>query len=210
MQAPVAPWPLSPAKVSRSGLEAQQKEPSAAVTVPSWNARLLSVKKAWLGYGAFLLLVFSGEAQSGCAGQECTEMGCIDGYEVTIRRADGTAPTEPVAVEYGEEHVVCPPVSVDGERYVACSIAVGLSLRDQVTCTETQDDDSQSQSCTPTGDYELSLTIQGLPVSVRVTLNGDDTVIHERTFTPDYRSFQPNGEGCEPTCRQASDVWSLP
>jgi hypothetical protein len=166
--------------------------------------------KGWLGYGAFVLLVFSGEAQSGCAGQECTEIGCIDGYELTIRRDDGTAPTERVEVEYGDEHVVCPLVAVDGERYVACSIAVGLSLRDQVTCTKTQDDDSQSQSCTPTGDYELSLSIQGLPASVRVTLNEGDAVVGERTLTPKYRSFQPNGEGCEPTCRQASDLWSLP
>ena len=166
--------------------------------------------RPWLGYGALVLLVFSGEAQSGCTGQQCTEIGCIDGYELTIRRADGTAPIERVEVEYGEEHAVCPLVTVDGERYVACSIAVGLNLRDQVTCTETHDDDSQSQSCTPTGDYELSLSIQGLPASVRVTLHDGAAIVHERTFAPNYRSFQPNGEGCEPTCRQASELWSLP
>ena len=64
--------------------------------------------------------------------------------------------------------------------------------------------------CVPTGTFEEVVTITGTPAAIRVTARMADTTVGERTFEPQYKTSQPNGPDCEPTCRQWSDVWDLP
>src|SRR5690606_6653103 len=45
---------------------------------------------------------------------------------------------------------------------------------------------------------------QGAPTSVRVEIYHQDRAVAQQSFTPTYRTVQPNGPGCEPICEQAS------
>ena len=166
----------------------------------------------WVGRSsAAISLVVLVLAVFGCAeGHACTEIGCADGWSLTLREADGSAPTHVVELDIDGEHVVCPPVSL-AARFATCSESVTLQLSDEVMCEEkTSSNGDRMQTCTPTGRLEETVFVNGTPAEVVVALSDDGTVTDERTFEPDYETTQPNGPECGPICHQASDRWDIP
>ncbi|MCB1138344.1 MAG: hypothetical protein KDK23_06280 [Leptospiraceae bacterium] len=49
-----------------------------------------------------------------------------------------------------------------------------------------------------------TISLHGLHKSVTITVDGRSL----GSFTPEYRTFRPNGPGCEPECRAAHIVVS--
>ncbi len=52
--------------------------------------------------------------------------------------------------------------------------------------------------------------IEGEPAHVKMTIQQGGAVLHTGEFDPVYRTLQPNGPSCEPTCRQASHSIAVP
>ncbi|AUX40937.1 hypothetical protein SOCE26_023390 [Sorangium cellulosum] len=159
-------------------------------------------------------------ATSGCIeGKACTAMACLDGFHITTATADKSWAPGDYALE----------ITVDGE-VVSCayswtgtsppgqlvsaqcsSRAVSVEVHPVTTCTETRRGDAVSQSCVPVpGQFTQGISISGTPARVDVTERRDGAVLGERSFTPGYRTWYPNGEGCEPGCRVDEQEWELP
>jgi hypothetical protein len=48
------------------------------------------------------------------------------------------------------------------------------------------------------------------PARVQVTIRHGAEVLHTSEIQPQYKTLQPNGPGCEPTCRSASGAIAVP
>jgi hypothetical protein len=158
--------------------------------------------------GAFLAKI-TGVIAVGCETHECTEIGCADGWSLTLVEADGAPAAHTLEALVDGAEFVCPQVSL-GARHVTCGASVTLELVDEVTCVEHETNGGISQICTPTGRFEEILAVSGTPKTVLVTLRDAGGEERQETFVPEYESSQPNGPDCSPTCRQAVDRWELP
>jgi len=166
------------------------------------------VRRRWVALSVALL---AGSTSFGCEEEHaCTEIGCMDGWSLTLREADGSAPTHTVELNVDGTRVVCPAVSLEA-RTASCSDSVGLQLVDEVMCEEhVSSNGDRSQVCTPTGRFEEMVLVNGRPAEVVVALRDDGALTDQRTFEPRYEAAQPNGPDCGPICHQASDQWDLP
>ncbi|WP_437280822.1 hypothetical protein WME90_09785 [Sorangium sp. So ce375] len=160
-------------------------------------------------------------AVSGCImnPKACTEMACSDGFSVTAATADKSWPAGEYTLELAVDGnaVSCAyswtntPKVGDGGVFVQCSPTVSVSINPVTICTETRRGDAVSQSCTPApGQFTQLLAVGGTPTRVDVVVRRDGALLGERSFTPAYRTWYPNGEGCGPACRQDTQDWALP
>ena len=127
-----------------------------------------------------------------CETHECTEIGCADGWSLTLVEAGGGPPAHTLEGAVDGVSFVCPAVSLD-TRHVTCGASITLELVDPAT-----------------GRFEEILVVRDTPKAVTVTVRHSGGGESEETFEPDYVTSQPNGPECSPTCRQASDHWDLP
>ncbi|WP_438005021.1 hypothetical protein WME89_40730 [Sorangium sp. So ce321] len=158
-------------------------------------------------------------AAYGCITRECTEIGCLDSFSIITTTADKSWAAGEYALELsvdGDE-VSCSytwtntPQAGGGGVFVQCSPTVTVSIDAATRCTETSDDDSVSQSCTPIpGQFAQGITIHGTPARVDVMVRRDGELVGKRSFTPEYRTSYPNGEACGPACRGDAQGWELP
>lgn len=156
---------------------------------------------------------------SRCTTKECTEIGCSDAFSIVAATADKSwaAGEYALALSVDGNEVSCaytwpttPPAN-GGALSVQCSPAVTLSVEPETECKETTHGDAVSQSCTPIpGQFTQRLTIQGTPARVDVVLRRDGAVLGERSFTPQYQTWYPNGEDCGPACRGDTQDWAIP
>jgi len=153
-----------------------------------------------------ILLVAAGAG--GCERlHSCSLIGCQDGASLSLRRGDDMPPGLALSLELDGRTVECPAPPVGGSA--PCDTTVSIESREMVSCTEVQTKEARGLTCVPNGKFEEIISIRGTPASVRVTTHaGADGT--ERTFQPQYKTSQPNGPDCEPTCRQWSEVWVLP
>ncbi|WP_437679677.1 hypothetical protein [Sorangium sp. So ce131] len=159
-------------------------------------------------------------ATSGCInGKECTEMGCVNGFHITTATADkGWAPGDyELEITVDGDVVACAyswtGTSPSGQLVSAqCgSSAISVEVHPVTTCTETRRGDAVSQSCVPVaGQFTQGISIPGTPARVDVTERRGGVLLGERSFTPRYKTWYPNGEGCEPGCRVDEQEWELP
>ncbi|AUX20343.1 hypothetical protein SOCEGT47_008110 [Sorangium cellulosum] len=158
-------------------------------------------------------------AASGCATKQCTEMGCVNSFSILTGTADKSWPAGEYTLELtvDGDAVSCAyrwtntPQPGGGGVFVQCSPTVMVSVNPVTTCTETRDSDSVSQSCTPVpGQFTQGIAIHGTPARVDVVARRDGAVLGERSFTPEYKTSYPNGEGCPPACRGDAQRWELP
>jgi hypothetical protein len=159
-----------------------------------------------------LAVALFGSGSCGELGQSCTDIGCRDQASLTLRPAGG----EWLAGSYrlivtidGEERQCAFSVPADlpepGSGRALCDPFLPLYLQPETVCSERRDRDSVSQSCTPIPDrYSGSLTLQGTPAVLVVTVERDGQILSNDTLKPAYQASRPNGPGCEPLCRQAS------
>lgn len=155
---------------------------------------------------------------SGCVRKQCTEMGCVDSFSITTATADKSWAAGEYALELTVDGAVVPcaytwtntPQAGGGGVFVQCSPTVTVSVNPVTTCTEARDGDAVSQSCTPVpGQFTQAITIHGTPARVDVVVRRDGTVVGERSFTPAYQTWYPNGEDCEPACQGDTQDWEL-
>jgi hypothetical protein len=140
---------------------------------------------------ASLLGACSGEFDN----RACTEIGCENGLTVHVTpAARWPHGAYRFVVEADGMSVTCSgslPLSDCATRALACD------REGVVTITE-------SGCALPPNEHALGdLHLPGAPASVTVEIFRDEGTIARETFAPTYRTIQPNGPGCEPTCTQA-------
>lgn len=120
------------------------------------------------------------------------ERGCADQASIIVRRADGATPPMGVVMDVDGRRVTCqvPPRAAGG---VICD-----DNRVQVQHREVTG-----------GRFEQVITLPGTPRQIAVTLMADNTVVAQRSFEVVYMEIRPNGEHCEPVCKQRSETWEL-
>jgi hypothetical protein len=74
-----------------------------------------------------------------------------------------------------------------------------------------EDEDSQSQSCTPIPDqYYLEVWLEGTPATADVVLARDGTGLIDESVSFEYNASRPNGPECDPLCHQAAYELDVP
>jgi hypothetical protein len=123
----------------------------------------------------------------------CNERGCVDQASITVRRADGTTPPWGLVMEVDGRRVTCqsPPRGAGG---VICD-----DNRVQVQHREVA-----------SGRFEQVINFPGTPQRISVSLMADTTIVAQRNFELVYTEVRPNGEHCEPVCKQGAETWELP
>jgi hypothetical protein len=161
-----------------------------------------------------LLAAFVFHVGVGCidvGSKGCTEAACADGATITIQREDGN--TQPLAVELDVDgrRITCPAPAPRSAASGACDDArVRVEHRELFDCLETRSATAVSESCKPNGRLAQVISISGTPQQIAVTLMQGVLVVNQRSFALNYLTVRPNGEGCEPVCRQGSEMWVLP
>ena len=161
---------------------------------------------------ALAALVLAALANLGCdLSRSCGQAGCFDQASIRVSRADGATPALAVELEVDGRRVICPAPPLRTARGAACDDAlVRVEHRELADCTETRTAEARSLSCVPNGRFEQVIGFAGTPGRIVATLKSDSGVVAQRTFDLTYMNVHPNGEGCEPVCRQGARSWPLP
>lgn len=136
-------------------------------------------------------------------GKACTQIGCENGVRLTINK-----PTPWVAGAYAFNF------ELDGKA-VECKGALPLQACEagpSLSCTaDAKVRIGESGCALPVAQHGFSdITIEGAPQRVKVTVSRDGQEIGAADLTPNYMTSQPNGEGCEPICNNASGEVAIP
>jgi hypothetical protein len=144
-----------------------------------------------------------------CLGKTCNEVGCLDQASITVRGPGGTTPPLAAQLQIDGRQVTCPAPMVGGVGVACDDRAVHIAHRELGDCTEVRTATAVSQRCVPNGRFEQVITVAGTPQRIVARLMADTTVVGERTFELSYTSVRPNGDGCDPVCRQRAETWEL-
>ncbi len=130
----------------------------------------------------------------------CTEMGCTSGFTIQVSPDYRWQPGQyHFAFQLDDKTITCdgvlplPPCEQNGMK---CS-AEGVIIT-QSGCALPKEDHGF-------GDMFLSI----FPKQVGVNITRDSKTIAAQQFTPAYQVLQPNGEGCEPVCKQATTTLDI-
>ncbi|MBI5536356.1 MAG: hypothetical protein HY898_26785 [Deltaproteobacteria bacterium] len=128
----------------------------------------------------------------------CTMLGCQNGFVVAFQASSWPTGSYQVALE------------ADG-RTVLCSATIPLAKGTPANACDA-DDVQLGLSGSELAVAQQSLSevrfLGTLPKQVRVIVRRDSSELAEQTYSPTYKTSQPNGPACEPTCTNASDVLS--
>lgn len=134
----------------------------------------------------------------GCDGpssRSCTEIGCQDGLLVSVAPAEAWPHgSYRFVVVHDGTTTICTgalPLPACETRALSCD-GEGVEIVESGCALEA------SQHAF--GDIRLSST----PASITVTVERDGQPIASQSWTPEYKTLQPNGPGCEPTCTSAT------
>ena len=131
--------------------------------------------------------------------QGCTEIGCVNGYQITLSSA---SPWK--AGKYTVE------VVSDGVT-TTCTATLPLTSTSTAECTGAGVQIGLSGSMLPAEQQSLSdILLASTPRAVKITVSRDGAQLVTKDFTPKYKTSQPNGPDCEPTCTSATDMLGLP
>lgn len=127
----------------------------------------------------------------------CTEIGCTDGLSVAFSSASWPA---------GDYRL---DVVADGLDYY-CETVLPLDKDVPVTCSSDSLTLEVSGTELPPDQQAITgMHLSGLAEIVQVSLSRDGLPLATQTYYPTYETVQPNGPGCEPTCRSASGSLQL-
>ena len=160
-----------------------------------------------------------GFALGACSGDDCTEIGCVDQAVVVVvpqtgKWADGPYTLDVAfdAVSYSCSFEAPSDAGTKGVwQALDCTPALDAYLAPVVKCEEHQSGQAQSQTCGPVADaFYLQATAPGTPATFSVTLTrADDEVLLDESGDVLYKTAQPNGPECAPTCKQAFATYVL-
>jgi hypothetical protein len=144
-----------------------------------------------------ILFMFGTMCLSGCAdgiNAACTEIGCSDGLSLTVSFTGGFS--------LGAYEISVDPGSGEIEE---CDFEYIESSSDCDGATQCV----ANASCSgiwSVPDGTVTLNLGGNPDDVVVSVKLDDEDVKVVSLSPEYTEFQPNGEGCEPVCSQATET----
>lgn len=146
---------------------------------------------------ALALIAACGDSSSGADGQACTTIGCVDGFSVNVASTGTWKPGNYlVTVVADGVTTTCSatfPLTGAAAQCSGSGVVVGLS-----------------GSALPAEQQSIpNVAIQSTPKSVKVEIARDGASLGSQTFTPTYKTSQPNGPNCAPTCTQASDTLTV-
>lgn len=148
---------------------------------------------AFLAFAA-LSLVACGSRQKNAA---CTEMACQSGMRIGLRPASGAWPKGMYRFQVLADDA---STNCESSMPLATSSSKPACASDYVLLEE-------SGALLPENDQKFA-GIQVLraaeKITVRVSRDGHELV--RGTYAPSYRSVEPNGPGCPPTCKQGEDA----
>jgi hypothetical protein len=163
---------------------------------PSSRSRSLGLaagSRAGLLVLAFAACVPGAQSSSSPEPRGCTEIGCQSGFAVDLVR-----PLPWTAGRYR--------VEVTGDANASCEVDLPLSCERPARCSGQPGSVTLGLSGCALDASQHSISsvfFPGLPGTVTVTVLQDDRPLGTGTFSPAYRSTQPNGPDCEPICRTA-------
>lgn len=142
-------------------------------------------------------------ATAGDGQQICTEIGCENGLKLAVKKATPWLPGNYVF-----------SFDIDGKA-VECRGALPLQSCDagpSLSCTPDAVVQIGESGCAlPAAQHGFSdITVRGEPQAVKLKLLLDDKPLNAADVTPNYVTTQPNGAGCEPTCRNATAEVDIP
>jgi hypothetical protein len=165
---------------------------------------------------ALALIATVGLWAAGCA---CTEIGCADGFAVTVTLDATMVPAgmHTLNVTADGTSVSCtftfppPGASLGTIVSAGCPNGLSLSFAPAQTCMIVQTGTGSANECQAVaGEFEEYLSLPGTPSSVRLQQSADGNVLLDQTLTPTYKIDQPNGASCGPTCHEASAKLTIP
>ena len=151
--------------------------------------------------GSMLGLLLCG-GQPGCSSKACTLIGCGPAFQVTYQVAGGQSAWSP-----GVYNVT---VTADGST-TSCDVTLPLGdcQTSSLQCTGNPDWSFDYGGCAlPPEQHRIyGVTFwAAMPANVEIVFSRDGVPLGEGTFTPTYRSSQPNGPECDPTCHGAPEA----
>jgi len=137
---------------------------------------------------------------AGVPAHACTEMGCINGYTVSL---EPTAHWPAGKYQFDFE--------VDGKKG-SCSGSLPLPACGQnaLSCTGAAPAIAESGCALPPAEHgfaDLRFDGSAQKVNIKVMRNGKQ--LAKRDFQPAYKKVQPNGPDCEPICDNAHDTMKI-
>lgn len=150
-----------------------------------------------LGLGILAFLVI------GCSspGHACTEIGCEDGLMVSL--------TPNSSWPHGEYRFT---LEVD-DITSTCVGTLPLAGCDAaaIACEGPAIPIGGSGCALPPAEHAFAgFTLTGAPARMSIEVQLDGQTLASKSWTPTYKTVQPNGSNCEPTCRNASVELAIP
>lgn len=123
-------------------------------------------------------------------------MGCVDGLHVELEGPQPKGAYE-IAVE------------ADGKR-ATCRVSLPLPACDKGPAVQCKGDVEvmigEKGCALPPDQHGFGpLNFKGAAANVKVSVKRAGKEVGAGTFSPTYRTVQPNGPNCPPTCKQARD-----
>lgn len=143
-----------------------------------------------------LLFVMVSPAQAQMA---CTQIACMDGLTIDV----------PLEYQWQPGSYVF-DFTLDGKP-VRCSGSLPLKSCEQhsLTCSAEGVMIMESGCALPDGHGFGMISIGSGPASAALSITHNGKTIAQGSWKPTYQSAQPNGQQCEPTCRQATVTLGL-
>jgi hypothetical protein len=135
----------------------------------------------------------------------CTLIGCNDHLTFQIELASGGKPQFAASLLIDGRTVAC-PAPVEG-TIATCDVGVSTTSRELESCTSAG---NGYEVCVGSGIFAQTIVVAGAPADVSISLLNGTIVVAQQDFHPHYVSNQPNGPGCDPICRQATETWTVP
>jgi hypothetical protein len=129
----------------------------------------------------------------------CTEMGCENGFKVELNAKDPKK-------TFGKGAYTVEVLS--GGKASKCEISLPLPACEKgpaAKCTGDIKVDLVASGCALPPDAHSfgPVSFPESPAEVEIIVKKDKKKLGEGKFKPTYKTVQPNGPGCEPTCNQA-------
>jgi hypothetical protein len=136
--------------------------------------------------------------------QVCTQMGCLNGLTIRVT-PEMSWPTGQYVLQF----------LVNNKTKVECKGMLPLKKCEKgasFTCDVPGVTIGESGCALPANQHGLSdIHIAAIPTKLSLNIFHDGTMIHSRTYEPEYKTFRPNGPNCDPECTGGSvSLYELP
>ena len=152
-------------------------------------------------YVLFLILALGYPSNAPAEEKMCTQMGCVNGLTVQVPpEYHWQAGSYQFLFALDRKEVRCSGTL----PFASCNRHITCSPSNQVQITES----GCALPASAHGFSDMVFSNAPLKLSLRIERNG--TLLTQSDFSPIYQTARPNGAECEPVCRQAHVLLTLP